>query len=99
MILNKEPLSMAESTGYIEKETGKETLAFIKKFVKINAKDAKALREKIKDMDLMKVNDEHITKVIDLLPQNTEDLNKIFTDVGLDEDENNKILDAIKEFK
>ena len=47
----------------------------------------------------MKLKNEHISKLIDLLPENKEDLNKIVNDVGLDEDETKKILDTIKEFK
>ena len=42
---------------------------------------------------------EHIVKVIDFLPDDAESLNKIFTDVSLDEDEAKKILDVVREFK
>ena len=33
------------------------------------------------------------------MPENAEDLNKIFVDISLDEDEKRKILETIKEFK
>ena len=47
----------------------------------------------------MKLKTENISKIIDIIPENAEDLNKIFTEVGLDEDETKKILEAVKQFK
>ncbi len=101
MITNTEPLSMAESLEYIEREkdSGEEVKKFIKKFVKIKTEKAKELRKKLEALDLIKVKSEHIAKIIDLLPENQENLNKIFSDVGLDEDETKKILQTIEEFR
>ena len=99
MILNKTPISMAESKEYIDKDSGAETLTFIKKFVSLKPEEAKKLREKIQGLSLLKVKEEHIAKIIDLLPETADDLNKIFIDMGLDEDETKKILETIKEFK
>ena len=101
MIKNTESVSMAESLEYVkeDKENNAEIIAFIKKFTELKAKEAKEIRKKIQDLDLMKVKQDYIVKIIDLLPENTEDLNKIFVDVSLDEDESKKILEIIKEFK
>jgi len=101
MITNKEALSMAETLKYIkgEKDKEEEVKKFIKKFVKIKPEKAEELRKKINTLDLIKVKPEHIAKMIDLLPKNQEDLNKIFSDVSLDEDESKKILQTIEEFK
>ena len=101
MIKSNEPLSMAEVTEYLKKNKDKETdvIGFIKKFVKLNPKDAKELRKKIGELNLMKVNKTDIVKIIDIMPENAEELNKIFTDVSLNEDETNKILERVKEFK
>ena len=41
----------------------------------------------------------NISKLIDVLPEKAEEVNKIFIDVSLDENETQKILDTIKEFK
>ena len=46
----------------------------------------------------MKMKSDHASKIIDVLPETNEDLNKIFTDVGLDENETKKTLDTVKEF-
>jgi len=47
----------------------------------------------------MKMKDEHIVKIIDILPDNEEELNKIFAGINLDENETKKILDTVKEYK
>jgi DNA-directed RNA polymerase subunit F len=101
MIKNSIPLSMAESLEYIEKDKKSENPArdFIKKFVKINAKDAKELRKKLTELKIVKLDDMSISKLIDILPEKTEEVNKIFADISLDENETKKILDTIKEFK
>ena len=98
MIRNTESLSMVEALKYIQKEDS-EIAIFIKKFNKLNVKEAVKIREKISSLGLMKIREEHISKIIDLIPETFSDLNKIFIDVSLDEDESKKILDAIKEFK
>jgi len=92
---------MTESLEYIQdsKEGETEVKKFIKKFVKISPKEAKELRKKLEAFDMMKLKPEYIAKIIDIMPENTENLNKIFSDVSLDEDETKKILDTVKEFK
>ena len=53
----------------------------------------------MKKLDSMKIKKEHIVKIINLLPADSSDLNKIFTDVSLDEDETNKILEIVKKYR
>jgi DNA-directed RNA polymerase subunit F len=102
MIRESKPVSMAEALEYVkDSEEGSETdvKGFIKKFVKITSAKAKDLRAKIEELDLMKVKEEHLVKIIDLLPETPDELNKIFVEVSLDEEESKKILDIVKEFK
>jgi len=101
MIKNSEPLSMAEVIEYLKKsgESESEIVGFIKKFNNIKAKEAKELKQEIESLGIMKVKPEYTVKIIDLLPENAEELNKIFSDVSLDEDETKKILDTIKKYK
>ena len=101
MILNKEPLSMAEALKYLKKdETGEtDVIGFIKKFIKMKKGEADEIRKKLEALELMKMKSEHIAKIIDLMPEDKEDLNKIFTDVSLDEDELQKIIGVVKESK
>lgn len=101
MIKNRTPLSMAESLEFIkgDGEREKEIRKFIKDFTKTGPEEAKKIRKKIEDLNLLKVKPKNIASLIDIMPGNSEDLNKIFSDVNLDEDETNKIFEALEEFK
>jgi DNA-directed RNA polymerase subunit F len=101
MIKNSEPLSMAESLEYIKGDEENETKVaeFIKKFSKLKPKEAKELRQEIDSMGIIKVRPEYSVKIVDLLPETAEELNKIFVDVTLEENETNKILEAVKKYK
>jgi len=94
-------MSMAEATQYLHKDVEGEAefLKFVKGFIRIDSKKASELRKEIEGLELIKMREEHIVKIIDLLPENQENLNKIFNDVGLDEDESNKILETVKKFR
>ena len=102
MIRESKPISMAEAMEYVkDAEEGSETdvKGFIKKFAKLTPAKAKELRKKIEELELMKVKEEHLVKVIDLLPETPDELNKIFVEVSLDEEESKKIIDVVKEIK
>ena len=101
MIKNSNPLSMAEAVEYLDdkRDSEAEMKKFVKKFVKIKPDKAKELRKKVEELDMLKVKAEHISKIIDILPEDVEGLSKIFTDVSLDEDETKKILETIEEFR
>lgn len=99
MIEKSESLSIPESMKYVEGEEQSDIKGFLGKFAKISTEDATSLREEITKMDLMKVRQIHISKIIDLLPESKEELNKIFTDASLEENEIAQILDAIKKYK
>ena len=96
-IKNSEPLSMPEVEEYLDKIS--DLTKFIKKFTKETPKSAHEMRKELENFGMMKIKPEHISKIIDISPENQEDLSKIFTDVSLDEDESKKILDAIKSNK
>ncbi len=97
MIKQRESLSIIEVEQYIkDNENAAELSKFIKKFSKLNLKKAKELRKELQDLDLMKVKSDQISKIIEILPEDAEDLNKIFTDISLDEDETQKILNTVK---
>ena len=56
-------------------------------------------KEGLEKADLLKVKREHLVKIADLLPQDASDVNKIFVDVSLNEEETNKILELVKSAK
>ncbi|HTY44358.1 MAG TPA: hypothetical protein VMC80_03890 [Patescibacteria group bacterium] len=99
MITNRESLSIAEVLEYTkDSENAVELNKFIKKFVQIDLKKAKELRKSLMELNLLKIKSDHVSKIIDVLPENAEDLNKIFVDISLDENETQKILDTVKQF-
>ncbi len=101
MIKDQKPITMAEIAEYVKKDKDSENdvAKFIKNFSALSGKESKEMSKKLEEHNLMKLKPEHIVKIVDLMPENAEDLNKIFVDISLDEDETNKILETVKEFK
>jgi DNA-directed RNA polymerase subunit F len=101
MILENKPITMAEAKEILKEydtEKSKAASAMIKKFSKMSAEEAKKIFTEIKKLNLEKLKDEDIIKIIDFLPDDAESLRKIFTgsDIAFDQDEITKILNAIK---
>jgi len=102
MIIETKPLSLAETKEIVETsgdEGEEEIKSFLKKFTKLDIKKAKQLREELEGLDIMRMKDEHIVKIIDLLPEDVSDINKIFAEVSLEENEINKILEVVKKYR
>ena len=103
MIKDMRPIDLTEAKkilGSVEDNDKKKRLEiFIKKFSKIKPNKAEALKKELSGLGLLKLKEEHIVKIIDILPEDASDLNKVFTDVALNEDETNKILEIVKKHK
>ena len=103
MILDRTPLTLNEVQKIIKdiSDSGKkeEVEIYLDKFLKTDSKRAEKIREELEKIDLLKVKREHIIKIIDLLPEDASDLNKIFVDVSLNEEETNKLLEIVKNSK
>ena len=103
MINEQKALSMQEVNELLksvkENNKGEDIKAFIKKYNKTAADKAKKLKEELEGLELLKLKQNDIVKIVDLTPQDAAELNKIFTEVTLDEDETNKILETIKNNK
>jgi DNA-directed RNA polymerase subunit F len=100
MILERTALDLNEVQEILENlpdsEKKEETKVYLKKFLKTKPEQSKKMKEELEKLDLLKLKKEYIVKIIDLLPEDVTSLNKIFTDVSLNEDETNKILEIIK---
>jgi DNA-directed RNA polymerase subunit F len=103
MILERTPLNLNEVEEIIEdspdSEKKEEMKQFLKKYLKTKPEQAKKIKENLDKLDLLKIKREHLVKIVDLVPANATDLNKIFVDVSLTEDEINKILEVVKNSK
>ena len=88
---------MAEVSEMVgEGEKADAVKEFIGKFTKMKAEEAKKIREELKELGILKLKEKHIVKMVDLMPTDSIDLNKIMDDVSLDQEETTKILDVIK---
>ncbi len=97
MIHNKKPLSMAEVMEYIKGLEGKEALVtYLKKFTKLTQEDSEKLRKSISSLNNQKIKEDNIVKIIDFLPHDKEDVNKILIEANLNEEEANAVLNIIK---
>lgn len=101
MIKIQTPVSMAEVEEIIKnsESENKELVGFIKKFIKINAKDAQKLKEELNELKILQLKESHIAKIIDMMPEDSTDLNKLLSDVILNDDEKSKILGVVKKYK
>lgn len=101
MIKNTEPLSTSESMQLVKKTKTENPIleAFTNKFTHLKYSEAVELKEKLNGLGIIKMNQSDVSKVIDILPVDSGDLNKIFVDVSLDEDETKKILDTVKQYQ
>lgn len=97
MILDMKPLSMAEVKEFIKDvEEKKELKDYLKKYSKVSQEKAKEISEAIRGLGNIKIRETDVVKVVDFLPQTPEEVNKIFSEVSLDEKEINDILNITK---
>lgn len=108
MIKDKTPISLNEVKDTLSKFPQIEdnrraftVLNYIKRFVKTKSNKLTDLMKALEELDLVKLKREHLAKIVDLMPEDAEDLRKIFVglDVTLDQDDINSILERIKQHK
>ncbi len=101
MIKDKKPVTLAEAREILKSSEGervKATADFIKKFTKLSSAEALKLKKELMELDIVKLKEEDIVKIIDFMPEDAEDLRKIFSgyDISLEQDEITKILQILK---
>lgn len=99
IVIEKKPLTLAEAKSQIKDFEDRKALEdYFKKFSNLSEDKALKLIEEMKALNNPKIKDEDISKVADFLPTDAEEVNKIFTDVTLTEDETNKIIEIVKKY-
>jgi|SRR3989344_3462693 len=99
MILNKKPLALAEVKQYLKDIEEKKIMHdYLKEFLKISQDNVEKLSKEIKELNNPKIKDEHIIKIVDFLPKDSEEINKIFIDVSLSEEEAKVISEIVKKY-
>jgi len=98
-ILNKTPLNLAEVKSHMKNlEENKEMENYIKKFGNLSLEKASKLKEELIALKNVKLKNEDIVKIIDFLPKDAEDLNKILIEASLSEEESNAILEIVRKY-
>jgi DNA-directed RNA polymerase subunit F len=98
-IQSKQPVTLAEVKEIVaELEDKQELQAYLKRFTKLKKDKANTLKKEIESLKNPKIKKGTITKIIDFLPKNAEDLNKIFTEVSFNEEEIKAILEIVKKY-
>jgi len=99
-VINKKSLSLAELKSYGKHfEENKVVNDYLKTFTKLKKEDAHKLIEEVKALNNPKIKEENIIKLADMLPEDAEDINKIFVEVSLTEEETNAVLNIIKQYQ
>lgn len=76
------------------------TNEYLENFKFIKHSDVKSMKEKIDALNVSRLRDEHIVKIIDLMPASVEELKVIMSgyNVSLPNDAAEKIISVVKEF-
>ena len=109
IVLSEKPISMAE----VKKEIGKikardkelnfrsnRTEEYLNIFVKLDDKKADELKQKLEKLKIPRLGEEHIVKIIDILPKTVDELKIVLQAYPLTITKENmqKIADAVKDF-
>jgi len=98
-IHSKTPLTIAEAYDIVKTLEEKQELKdYFKTFVKLSKEKAQQLAGEIRALNNPKLNDEHVIKIVDFLPTEAEELNKVLRDAGLTEVETNAVLELVKKY-
>ncbi len=97
-VLDLKPVHLAEVKELTKDLEEKNLTLYLKKFGNLDLKKSNELAEEIIKLDNMKIKDDDVVKIVDFLPRNIEELNKIFKDLSLDEKEANDVLEIVKKY-
>ena len=94
-----QPVTLAEVREIVKGIEEKKNLEdYLKKYCKLSKEKALSMSEEIRSLNNLKIKNEHIVKVVDLLPKDAEDINKVFNDVSLNEEEINALLEIVRKY-
>ena len=107
-IVEERPLTMVEMKQMLEEvqkrdgdlnHRSKKLKEYLDQFAVMKPTEADKMRERINKLDITRLKDRHISKIIDLNPKDAESLKMILTGetVTLKPEEITKIFEAIKE--
>ncbi|MGK0208789.1 MAG: DNA-directed RNA polymerase subunit F [Patescibacteria group bacterium] len=98
-ITSEKPITLTEVYNSIEDdERGEKIKLFLKDFVKLSPEEAEEMKTDLNALNLIRLKDTSVVKIIDFMPQTASELNKVLIDTSFEEDEVAKILDVVKKY-
>ncbi|HLC57201.1 MAG TPA: hypothetical protein VJH95_01370 [Candidatus Nanoarchaeia archaeon] len=105
-IINEVPLSMVEAREMLKELKGQEkelpvrlnkTMEYLAQYTKADMKKVNELKEKLNKLEIARLRERHIIKIIDIMPKELDGLRLIFSgeNVTLKQEDLQKILDAL----
>lgn len=75
-------------------------LNYVENFAKIGVEDAAKLSEELTSLNIPRIKEEHIAKIVDILPRNYAELNILLAKdkISLKKDIQNKIIEVIDKY-
>ena len=99
MLLQRKPITMAEAKDLAGDMSEKKPIEeYLKNFTKLDKASAMKLTEEIRALGNMKIKEEDIVKIADFMPQDSIEVNKIFNEQSLSEEEIQSILNIVKNY-
>lgn len=106
-IINETPINSLELKEKLnaikkrDKEIGNratKTMEYLNTFVSLKSKDAEEIKKKIINLNIPRLKDRHITKVLDIMPEDIESLKLLFTgeNITIKQEDLAKIFEVIK---
>jgi len=108
-LLSETPVSLSEVKNTIElnKKEKKElnfrenkVIEYVNLFCKIKPKESTQLKEEIANLNIARLKERHIIKIIDILPEDVETLKVVFAgeELTLKTEDLNKIIEITKKY-
>lgn len=107
-IISKEPVTEAQVFEHVDKAMKNRELTYreekirehILKLKKIDAKQANELKKELMELNIPRLEEEHIIKIIDIMPKNGTELRAIVSHSGtvLVDDSVTKIIGALSKY-
>lgn len=105
-IIQETPWTLVEVRDALKELKGKEkelpvrmnkTQEYLQHYAKIDGKKVKELKEKLGKLDITRLRDRHMVKIIDIMPRDLDGLRLIFSseNVTLKQEDLQKILDVL----
>ena len=99
MIKKSTPLTLVEVIEIVKQgKKSEQVVEFIKRFSPKPIKKMNEMKEEIEQLNLIKLKDSYIIKIIDFMPTSAAEIIKVVPEASLDQNEISKILEVVKKY-